>query len=63
VAFAGTSAMICEEELTREKQKGSIATQRIRIPLRYHENCLVLELKTLKTLGASNRNKSRKWHI
>jgi hypothetical protein len=54
------SAMICEEELTREKQKGSIATQRIRIPLRYHENCLVLELKTL---GASNRNKSRKWHI
>jgi hypothetical protein len=55
--------MICEEELTREKQKGSIATQRIRIPLRYHENCLVLELKTLKTLGASNRNKSRKWHI
>ena len=59
MAFAGMSAMICEEELTREKEKVSIATQRIRIPLRYHEKCLVLELKT-QGAGATEKHE---WHI
>ena len=42
-ALVLASAMDCEEELRREKQKGPIAAQRIRIQLRYHENWLVLE--------------------